>query len=248
MNKSKVFKIKKFMKYSLKQYAVYSVLACYTDKNQVSHISREVLSQLSGVSDLDTISKYTNQFTLDGLIKKESKYSPVTGKKFVEYTILEPQDDYLFCTNKLFSGNAELIGFLCLLAQYKVGNTNTIKLTSSALIKKIGIGRTTFYKYMKLALQDGSVLKTDDGYVLSDEIFPTFEHRTKPSKEETKRLKELSSDPSSVEAKILSGYYDKNTNTVLNWKSSIEDLINFCLSGVPKRGNKVQQPDIKYIF
>lgn len=101
---------------------------------------------------------------------------------------------------------------------------------------------------MKLALQDGSVLKTDDGYVLSDEIFPTFEHRTKPSKEETKRLKELISDPSSVEAKILSGYYDKNTNTVLNWKSSIEDLINFCLSGVPKRGNKVQQPDIKYIF
>lgn len=79
----KVFKVKKNMKYSLKQYAVYSVLACYTDKNQTSHISREVLSHLSGVSDLDTISKYTKQFELDGLLKKSYTYSSINGKKLV---------------------------------------------------------------------------------------------------------------------------------------------------------------------
>lgn len=237
------------MKYSLKQYAVYSTLACYTDKNQVSHISREVLAHLSGVSDLDTISKYTKQFALDGLITKEIKYSQVTGKKLVEYKILEPQDDYLFCTNKLFSGNAELIGFLCLLAQYKVGNSNLIKLSPSTLIRKMGIGRTTFYKYMKIALQDGCVTKTDDGYILSEEIFPTFEKSIHPTKEQTIRLKEIANTPDSVEAKILSGYYNKQNNTVTGWHSSIDDLINFCLSGIPRKSKTpVEQPVMDYQF
>ena len=168
----KVFKVKKNMKYSLKQYAVYSVLACYTDKKQTSHISREVLSSLSGVSDLDTISKYTKQFELDGLLKKSYTYSSINGKKLVEYKIIPPNKDYLLITNELFDGNSELIGFLCLFAQYKLYNSNIIKLTPTELIKRMGIGRTTFYKYLKLALKEGCITKIENGYKLSEEIFP----------------------------------------------------------------------------
>lgn len=233
--KSKVFKLKKNMKYSLKQSAVYSVLACYTDKNQISHITRETIAHLSGVSDLDTISKYTNQFQKDGLLIKETKY--ISGKKFVEYKILEPSKDYLLVTNKLFSGNSELIGFLCLLAEHKFGNTNLIKLSTSELIKKIGLGRTTFYKYLKIALKDGSVIKTENGYLLSSDIFPICEQTSKPTEKQKEKIDFILSQESKAK-NILLSYYCPETNTFNGLKGSADDFINFLLAGCPKNSKQ----------
>ena len=229
--KSKIFKLKKNMKYSLKQSAVYSVLACYTDKNQISHITRETIAHLSGVSDLDTISKYTNQFQEDGLLIKEIKY--ISGKKFVEYKILEPGKDYLLVTNKLFSGNSELIGFLCLLAEHKFGNTNLIKLSTSELIKKTGLGRTTFYKYLKIALKDGSVTKTENGYLLSSDIFPICEQTSKPTEKQKEKIDFILSQDGKAK-NILLSYYCPETNTFNGLKGSADDFINFLLAGCPK--------------
>lgn len=233
--KSKLFKLKKNMKYSLKQSAVYSVLACYTDKNQISHITRETIAHLSGVSDLDTISKYTNKFQEDGLLIKETKY--ISGKKFVEYKILEPSKDYLLVTNKLFSGNSELIGFLCLLAEHKFGNTNLIKLSTSELIKKTGLGRTTFYKYLKIALKDGSVTKTENGYLLSSDIFPICEQTSKPTEKQKEKIDFILSQESKAK-NILLSYYCPETNTFNGLKGSADDFINFLLAGCPKNSKQ----------
>lgn len=223
------------MKYSLKQYAVYSVLACYTDKSKVSHISREILAKLSGVKDLDTISKYTGMFERDGLISKQMKYSQ-TGKRLVEYKILEPTSGYTLCTNKLFSGNSELIGFLCLLAEVKNCHTNEIKMTASTLIKKLDIGRTAFYKYMKLAIQDGSVIKTDDGYILSEEIFPVTSGISQQARSKINSI--LMDNNGSRAKKTLLTYYNPNTDEFEGLKGSIEDFLDYCLAGVPKKAKK----------
>jgi len=239
---NKIFKIKKSMNYTLKQYAVYSVLSCYTDKDNTSHISREILSKLSGVSDLDTISKYTNQFQKDGLLNKQTRYS-LTGKKLVEYKIIEPKMDYLLCTNKLFSGNAELIGFLCLLAQFKMGCTNQINLTPSELIKRMGIGRTTFYKYIKIALQDGSISKTDKGYILSEDIFPIIKpHITTEQRKTINSILSLNGRP----REVLLAYYEPNTDTFSGLKGSVDDFLNYCLTGVGKHSKN--QIDKEYVF
>lgn len=227
------------MNYTLKQYAVYSVLSCYTDKDNTSHISREILSKLSGVSDLDTISKYTNQFQKDGLLNKQTRYS-LTGKKLVEYKIIEPKMDYLLCTNKLFSGNAELIGFLCLLAQFKMGCTNQINLTPSELIKRMG---TTFYKYIKIALQDGSISKTDKGYILSEDIFPIIKpHITTEQRKTINSILSLNGRP----REVLLAYYEPNTDTFSGLKGSVDDFLNYCLTGVGKHSKN--QIDKEYVF
>lgn len=229
---AKIFKIKTDMKYSLKQYAVYAVLTCFTDKANVSHISRETISKLSGVKDLDTISKYTNMFEKDGLLRKQIKYSQ-TGKRLVEYIICEPTSGYTLCSNKLFSGNPDLIGFLCLLADLKNCHTNEIKLTASSIIRKLGIGRTAFYKYIKLALQDGSVTKTNDGYVLSEELFPitnSISHSVR-----CKINSVLMSSNESRAKRMLLTYYNPVTDEFDGLKGSVEDFLDFCISGVPRR-------------
>ena len=128
----KYFKIKKFMKYSLKEYAVYVTLAAHADKNNICKLTRAMISNLSGVSDLDTITKYTSKFEKDGLLVKKSGFKS-NGKKYVEYQIVDQSLDYLTVTNKLFGGNPKLLGFMCLLAQNKYKNTNLIKMENAKL-------------------------------------------------------------------------------------------------------------------
>lgn len=242
MKRNKIFKIKKNMEYSLREYAVYSVLACYTDKNKVSHISREILSKLSGVKDLDTISKYTSKFEKDNLIKKTYKFSD-TGKRIVEYKILEPGKDYLLVSSELFSGNPDLIGFLCALSQYKIGNTNKIELSNKAIIEKLNISKPTFNKYLKIALKNGSVTKTENGYLLSSDIFPICEQTSKPTEKQKEKIDFILSQESKAK-NILLSYYCPETNTFNGLKGSADDFINFLLAGCPKNSKQKEEINI----
>ena len=256
--KTKWFVIKKFMKLTLRETAVYATISCYSDNKNISHISRDTLAFLTGLNDLDTLSRYTANLEKKGLIRKT--YNHYKGKRLVEYEIIKPDTDYLYITNKLFSENTELIGFLIKLAEHRYYNTNQIYLSDKELAEKMDISRPTFKKYMKIALQSGSVIKTDDGYSLSEEVFPLFkrEWNSKPTAKQKKKIDEILNRTEELEdvedspirvKKILLSYYDPKTNTFSGLKGSVDDFLDFCLSGVPKKSkNPVEQPQIEYKF
>ena len=152
-------------------------------------------------------------------------------------------------SNSIFSGNPSLAAFLIRLAELKSPFSKSINISKNQLAKQLNVGKSALYKYLDLAQKNSSISIQGDEIILSEEIFPTFEKSIHPTKEQTIRLKEIANTPDSVEAKILSGYYNKQTNTVTGWHSSIEDLINFCLSGVPKKSKTpVEQPKLNYVF
>lgn len=234
------------MKLTLRETAVYATISCYSDNKNISHIGRDMLAFLTGLNDLDTLSKYTAKLEKKGLIRKT--YNHHKGKRLVEYEIIKPETDYLYITNQLFSGNTELIGFLIKLAEHRYYSTNQIHLSDKELAEKMDISRPTFKKYIKLALQDGSVTKTDDGYVLSDEIFPPFKRVNKPTSKQKEKIDEILNSHTKAK-KILLDYYNPNLNEFSGLKGSVDDFLNFCLSGVPKKSKTpVEQPTISYQF
>lgn len=245
----KYFKIKKFMKYSLKEYAVYVTLAAHTDKNNICKLTRAMISNLSGVSDLDTITKYTSKFEKDGLLVKKSGFKS-NGKKYVEYQIVDQSLDYLTVTNKLFGGNPKLLGFMCLLAQNKYKNTNLIKMENAKLYRKMGISKSVFYIYIKLAEKEGYVTKISDGYKLNESVFPSLKSKELniiQEKVESIMLMDSESRPK----KMLLEYYNPLTGLFSNNVGNVLNFLDYCLSGVPKHTKvetKEKIPKIDYKF
>lgn len=99
-----------------------------------------------------------------------------------------------------------------------------------------------------MLLENGVLIDTEFGYALNTEYFPIIDAQTTPTAKQKEKIDEILTSSSEKAKKVLLNYYDPNTNTFSGLKGCINDFLNFCLSGVPKRGNKVQQPDIKYIF
>ena len=77
----KYFKIKKFMKYSLKEYAVYVTLAAYADKNNICKLTRAMISNLSGVLDLDNLPNPTPVKSTEGKNKFDMAKTRIEKKK-----------------------------------------------------------------------------------------------------------------------------------------------------------------------
>ena len=248
LNKIKnAFKIKKNMKLSLQEELVYSLISCYSDKNGISHISRQCLMDKSGIKKADTITKHTNRLQELGLIEKT--YEHKSGKKLVTYKVINPQKDFIWVSNSIFSGNPSLTAFLIRLAELKSPFSKSITISKNQLAKQLNVGKSTLYKYLELAQKDSSISIQGDVITLSEEIFPTFEKTVQPSPEQLVRLSEIARNKTSVEAKILFNYYNEDTHIITGWNSSIDALIDFCLSGVPKKSkNPVEQPKINYVF
>ena len=213
LNKIKnAFKIKKNMKLSLQEELVYSLISCYSDKNGISHISRQCLMDKSGIKKADTITKHTNRLQELGLIEKT--YEHKSGKKLVTYKVINPQKDFIWVSNSIFSGNPSLTAFLIRLAELKSPFSKSITMSKNQLAKQLNVGKSTLYKYLELAQKDSSISIQGDVITLSEEIFPTFEKTVQPSPEQLVRLSEIASNKTSVEAKILFNYYNKDTHII----------------------------------
>ena len=117
-------------------------------------------------------------------------------------------------SNSIFSGNPSLAAFLIRLAELKSPFSRSINISKNQLAKQLNVGKSTLYKYLNLAQKNSSISIQGDEIILSPNLFPTFEKSIHPTKEQTLRLKEIANTPDSVEAKILSGYYNRQTNTV----------------------------------
>ena len=87
------FVIRKCMNLSLKEELVYAVISCNSDENGESRISREKISDLTGIKKLDTITNHTNRLVEEGLITKSYRFE--SGKKLVTYKLLSSKKDYM---------------------------------------------------------------------------------------------------------------------------------------------------------
>lgn len=232
------------MNLSLKEYAVYTTIACHSNKNGISRISRETLAGLAGVKDLDSLSKYTRHLEESGLLKK--KYAFERGKRLVEYHLVDPDRDYLVVTNNLFMGNPELIGFLVRLAEFRYSFSANIYLSSSELMKKIGISKNTFYKLIKKAIEEKYVKRIEGGYALDTETFPLC--MSAKAKQKINEIMQL--DDNQRAKRVLLSEYDPQTKIFSDRIINVDWFLDYCLSGVPRKPKEkpkeFEEIDIKF--
>lgn len=81
------------MSLNLRDELIYAVISCFSDADGKSRITREKISQKTGIKKLDTITEHTNHLMEKGLIKKD--YEFVEGKKYVIYTVIKKNHDYM---------------------------------------------------------------------------------------------------------------------------------------------------------
>lgn len=106
-----------------------------------------------------------------------------------------------------------------------------------------------------MLLENGILIDTENGYALNTDYFPIINKQTTPTAKQKKKIDEILNRTEEVKdssirvKKILLSYYDPKTNTFSGLKGSVDDFLDFCLSGVPKKSkNPVEQPKINYVF
>lgn len=155
----------------LKEILILALITSHSDfTTYVSNISRERLSNESGIKKLDTISKYTNSLEKKGKLTKRVYYK--NDKKRIEYSVNKPNSRYVTVLGKVFELDAKLIGFLIKLADLRWRGTSEIRLTDKLIYEGMGISRTTFTALRNAALASGALSTTENGYSLSSDYFP----------------------------------------------------------------------------
>ena len=236
--------------YSIREEYILALIEMNSD-SKVSHITRGKLCELSGVRSVDVITKYTNKFQADGHLKKVDRH--IKGKNLVEYH-LSPSRDFIIIYNSLLQFG-ECTGLAIKMAKLRLKGTSEIRMSNNAIIKKLGLTKPTFLKYRNMLLENGILIDTENGYALNTEYFPIIDAQTTPTTKQKEKIDEILNRTEEVKdssirvKKTLLSYYDPKTNTFSGLKGSIDDFLNFCLSGVPKKSkNPVEQPKINYVF
>lgn len=217
------------MDLTLSQEAIYATLACYSDKDGVSHIQRCTLAHLSGCKDLKTLSKNTGVLASKGIVKKDYSYDP--HKRVCIYQVINPEKNFLVATSELFNGDTSLIGFLCKLAEFRFGNTNWVGLSGNELASKMNISKPTFIKYKNLALQAGYVREVGNGFIISEILFPIFA-TTRLSDNRMNELNEIltQADKQSKLYKQASWFYENQLYIVPKANEIYDQLISGLLN------------------
>ena len=224
---------------------IYGIISKNSDATGKSQITREKLSELSGISDLDAISDYTSKLEKKHLIRKSTSY--INGIRRVTYYMNKTSEDFLWVASAVFDNGPELIGFLLKFAQLRYKNTNWIGLCNNQIIKEMHVGRNQFYMKIELLIERGFIEKTDNGYVLNSEFFPVFDNYVRPTAVEAI----LALPDSARSKKVFLSYYNPMTGIFKNLKMSPTAFTEWCLAGCPglkQKKTKEKIPEIEYNF
>lgn len=229
--------------YSIREEYVLALIEMNSD-SKISHITRGKLCELSGVKSVDVITKYTNKFQADGYLQKVNRH--IKGRNLVEYH-LSPCKDFVIIYNSLLQFG-ECTGLAIKLAKLRLRGTSEIRMSNNTIIKKLGLTKPTFLKYRNMLLENGVLINTEFGYALNTEYFPIIDGQTTPTTKQKEKIDAILTSSSERTKKILITYYSPKTNTFAGLKGSIDDFLNFCLSGVSKKSSPIEQPQIEYKF
>ena len=152
-----------------------TIKCCSNHKTNISHITEEKLSLLTGL-DERTIRRSIKRLKDAGYMTVQTTIKEDADRGFIKrnsYFIKPVIKDYFFLDNSFFKRNypAKIAGFLLLLKAICLNNTDTIQWSNSQIAKSIGLSRNTITVLIKECLQLGLIKSISNGYELTAGCF-----------------------------------------------------------------------------
>ena len=148
---------------------------CSNYKTNISHITEEKLSLLTGL-DERTIRRVIKRLKDAGCLTVQTIIKEDADRGFIKrnsYYIKPEKSNYFFLDNSYFKRNypAKIAGFLLLLKAICLNNTDTIQWSISQIAKSIGLSRNTITALIKECQQLGLIKPISNGYELTAGCF-----------------------------------------------------------------------------
>lgn len=148
---------------------------CSNYKTNISHITEEKLSLLTGL-DERTIRRSIKRLKDAGYLTVQTTVKEDADRGFIKrnsYFIKPANKDYFFLDNSFFKRNypAKIAGFLLLLKSVCLNNTDTIQWSNSQIAKSIGLSRNTTTVLIKECQQLRLIKQIAKGYELTAGCF-----------------------------------------------------------------------------
>ena len=157
-----------------------TIKCCSNYKTNISHITEEKLSLLTGL-DERTIRRVIKRLKDAGYLTVQTTVKEDADRGFIKrnsYFIKPAIKDYFFLDNSFFKQNysVKIAGFLLLLKAICLNNTDTIQWSISQIAKGIGLSRNTITALIKECQQLGLIKPISNGYELTAGCFINSSH------------------------------------------------------------------------
>ena len=148
---------------------------CSNHKTNISHITEEKLSLLTGL-DERTIRRSIKRLKDAGYLTVQTTIKEDADWGFIKrnsYYIKPEKSNYFFLDNSYFKRNypAKIAGFLLLLKAICLNNTDTVQWSNSQIAKSIGLSRNTITALLNECQQLGLIKQIAKGYELTTGCF-----------------------------------------------------------------------------
>ena len=155
---------------------VWAVIKCCSNhKTNISHVTEEKLSLLTGL-DERTIRRVIKRLKDADCLTVQTTVNEDADRGFIKrnsYYIKPANKNYFFLDNSFFKKNypAKIAGFLLLLKAICLNNTDTVQWSNSQIAKSIGLSRNTTIALLNECLQLGLIKRIAKGYELTAGCF-----------------------------------------------------------------------------
>ena len=148
---------------------------CSNHKTNISHITEEKLSLLTGL-DERTIRRSIKRLKDAGCLTVQTTVKEDADRGFIKrnsYYIKPEKSNYFFLDNSFFKQHypAKIAGFMLLLKAICLNNTDTIQWSNSQIAQSIGLSRNTTTALLNECLQLGLIKQIAKGYELTAGCF-----------------------------------------------------------------------------
>ena len=148
---------------------------CSNHKTNISHITEEKLSLLTGL-DERTIRRSIKRLKDAGYLTVQTTIKEDADRGFIKrnsYYIKPEKSNYFFLDNSYFKRNypAKIAGFLLLLKAICLNNTDTVQWSNSQIAKAIGLSRNTTTALLNECRRLGLIKAIEKGYELTAGCF-----------------------------------------------------------------------------
>ena len=152
-----------------------TIKCCSNHKTNISHITEEKLSLLTGL-DERTIRRVIKRLKDAGYLTVQTTIKEDADRGFIKrnsYYIKPEKSNYFFLDNSYFKRNysAKIAGFLLLLKAICLNNTDTVQWNNSQISQAIGLSRNTTAVLLNECQQLGLIKAIEKGYELTAGCF-----------------------------------------------------------------------------
>ena len=155
---------------------VWAVIKCCSDhKTNISHVTEEKLSLLTGL-DERTIRRVIKRLKDADCLTVQTTVNEDADRGFIKrnsYYIKPANKNYFFLDNSFFKKNypAKIAGFLFLLKAICLNNTDTVQWSNAKIAEAIGLSRNTTTALLNECQQLGLIKQIAKGYELTAGCF-----------------------------------------------------------------------------